>query len=251
MPQYSFGSGTLWGVRTDVLNSTPQMFGVLQEVSIDMSGNIKELFGQYQFPVAVGRGTTKVTGKAKFAKIQGALYNTLFFGGTLTASAQLKTANAEAGTIPAASGPYTITVTNGATWVDDLGVVFALTGLPLTKIASGGTPTTGQYCCTTGGVYTFAAADTTLGVQISYTYTVASAGTKTVVSNQLLGTSPIFMCNLSALWNNNQLNIKLHQCVANKLTFATKLEDFVIPEFDFGCFADSSGNIMTISTALE
>jgi hypothetical protein len=35
----------------------------------------------------------------------------------------------------------------------------------------------------------------------------------------------------------------------SKLTFGTKLEDFVMPEFDFACFADTAGNVMTWSFA--
>ena len=36
---------------------------------------------------------------------------------------------------------------------------------------------------------------------------------------------------------------------SNKLSFHTKLEDFVLPEFDFSCFADPAGNVMTWSFA--
>jgi hypothetical protein len=36
-------------------------------------------------------------------------------------------------------------------------------------------------------------------------------------------------------------------CVGSKLAFATKLEDFVIPEYDFAVFANSSGVIGTLS----
>lgn len=242
MPQYTFGSGELWGVRTDVANSTPMQFGTLQEASVEFTSNVKELHGQYQFPVAVGRGSGKISGKCKFAQINGKLFADLFFGVTPTVG-QLKTASNEAGTIPGT--PFAITVANGATWVDDLGVKFAATGLPLTKVASA--PTTGQYSVASGGVYTFAAADTTLGVQISYTYT-AVTGVKQVVTNQLLGTQPIFTVVLKGTWGSKDVNIKLHACISTKLGLATKLEDFVVPEMDFSAFADASNQLATIST---
>jgi hypothetical protein len=43
------------------------------------------------------------------------------------------------------------------------------------------------------------------------------------------------------------LYIKLNRAISSKLTFATKLEDFTIPEFDFDAFADGSNNIGKIA----
>lgn len=75
---------------------------------------------------------------------------------------------AEAGTIPASPGPYQVTAAQvyGA-WAQDDGVKNATTGVALTKIT--GTPATGQYSVA-AGVYTFAAADTGVAVQLSYSY---------------------------------------------------------------------------------
>jgi len=243
MPQYSFGSGTLIGVNTTA-NSTPVNFGGLQDVTLDFSFNLKELHGQYQFPLAVGRGTGKITGQAKFAQVNGLILNSLFFGLSSTVG-QLQTAFHEAGTVPGT--PYQITVANAATFVTDYGVINSLTGIPLTKVASA--PTTGQYSVSNVGVYTFAAADTTLAMLISYTYTTSASGNKTIISNQLLGTAPTFKIALYETYNSKALTIELNQCIAAKLNFATKLEDFTIPGFDFSAFADASGNLGTISMA--
>lgn len=243
MPQYAFGSGTLWGVNTTT-NSTPMKFGVLQEGSVEFSATTKQLMGQYQFPVAVARGPGKITGKAKFARISGALYGDLFFG-ISPSTGLVNVANDESGTIPATPGPYTLTATNTATYVTDLGVYFTATGVPLTKVASA--PSTGQYSVTSAGVYTFAAADQGLGVKISYTYTAASGGKVLTITNQLLGTTPTFTAVLSVLYNSVATNIQLNACTSSKLTFPTKLEDFLIPEFEFEAMADSSGTIGKIS----
>ena len=43
--------------------------------------------------------------------------------------------------------------------------------------------------------------------------------------------------------------MKLFNCVSTKLAFATKLEDFVIPELDFEIFANASGNVLQWSFA--
>ena len=55
-------------------------FGILQDVQIDWDWQTKELWGQFQFPVDIARGQGKITGKAKFARIFGAIYGDLFFG---------------------------------------------------------------------------------------------------------------------------------------------------------------------------
>lgn len=242
MSQFSFGAGSLYGTST-ATGSTPVQFGALQEATFDFSATTKELFGSYQFALAVRRGTIKVTGKAKVGTINGALFNSLFFGQTGT-TGQLLVANGETGTIPAT--PYQITVSGAATFVADLGVRFSATGLPLVKVT--GTPITGQYAVSAGGVYTFAAADTTLGVLISYSYTSATGGTKTTITNQLLGTTPIFSMVFNVIDNGKQMTYTFPKCTASKLSMGTKLEDFTLPEFDFHVFADDSGQVCIQST---
>jgi hypothetical protein len=247
--QFAFGSGTLYGVRTDVTPATPAQFGILQDVSVDFSFDVKELKGQYQMPVAVARGSGKISIKAKFAQLNGGMLNDLFFQGT-KASGETLVANNEgpAGGTAIPATPFQITVTNSANFVDDLGVVDAATGTPFTKVASG--PTAGQYSVA-AGVYTFASADNVSGrkVYISYSYTAASQGNVITISNQLLGVNPVFAMHLSDTYNGQQVYLKLNQCTSTKLMIASKLEDFWVPEFDASAFADSSGNIGTLSLA--
>ena len=239
---YSFGSGVLWGTRSDVANATPVNFGLVQEVTIEETATIKELVGQFQHPVAIARGSVKTTGKAKVAKISGLAMASLYHGMPLT-TGQVATAFGEAGTVPATS-TYTVTAANSATWVDDAGVIYAATGLPLTKVASG--PTVGQYSVS-AGVYTFAAADASAAVLLNYTYTVSVAGQKFTVANQLLGYTPTFKLKFYTTFQGNPVSVQYNNCTANKLSFVTKLEDFVMPEFDFSCFADAGQNICTWS----
>lgn len=242
---FNFGSGVLLGARTDIANATPTNFGLVQDVSIDPSFDIKELYGQNQFPVAIGRGKGKFTCKAKMARISGITFANLFFGTPVT-TGQLLTSFGE-GPTPIPTTPFHITVTNSATFVDDYGVVNAATGLPFTKVASG--PTAGQYSVA-AGVYTFASADNVSGISvlINYTYTVTTAGTQKIVqTNQLLGNTPTFSAQLYSTFQGIPFNLKLNQCVASKLGFATKLDDFTIPELDFSVFADSANNIATWS----
>lgn len=248
MAQYAFGSGALWGTVSGT-NPTPSRFGGLQEASIDFTANVKELYGQYQFPLTVARGTVKVAGKAKFGQIQGRLFNDLFFNGT-SAVGQILVADNESDSIPS-SVAYTITVTNSTTWTVDLGVKYQSTGLPFTRVASG--PTVGQYSVS-AGVYTFAAADEGVAVWISYEYTQSTSGQTITVSNQLLGVAPVFQPVLKQVYTNpagqsQQLVMSMAAATSSKLSFDTKLEDFTEPELDFSCFVNASNVLCTISVA--
>lgn len=244
MSQYGFGSGVLFGTRNDVANATPIDFGALQDISLDFSFNLKELHGQSQFPLSIARGSGKIGGKAKTGRLSGKMFNDLFFGETISTGQAEATAYHEAGSIPGT--PYTITVANGATFVRDLGVVYALTGLPLKLVAAA--PTTGQYSVNVAtGAYLFAAADTLLGVLISYGYSIAATGQSFTINNQLLGVTPTFGVKLYAPYGGKQLNVNLFKCVSSKLAIPTKLEDFMITEIDFSAFANAAGVIGNVS----
>ncbi len=241
---YSFGSGVLIGTRTDIINATPVNFGLVQEVTIDETASVKELYGQFQHPIALARGTIKTTGKAKVARISGLALAHLFYGAAPVAG-QLATAFAEVAAVPAAS-PFTVTPANAATLADDAGVVYAATGLPLIKVAA--TPAPGQYALA-GSLYTFNAADAGKALLVSYTYAIAASGQKFAVTNQLLGTTPTFAAQFFTTFQGQSVSLKLNNCTSSKLSFQTKMEDFVLPEFDFSCFADASGTVMTWSFA--
>ena len=71
----NLAQATLWGFPA--ANPTPMKFGTLQDVSLDISGDVKQLYGQKQFPEAVARGKCKITGKSKFAAINGKMLNDL------------------------------------------------------------------------------------------------------------------------------------------------------------------------------
>src|ERR1700692_4391685 len=123
--QLPFGAGALGGTRTDVTGTGigPDQFAILQDVQIDFDWTTKEFGGQFQFPVDIARGQGKISGKAKFARIFGAIYGDLFFG-QIPATGQLTVSENEAATVPATT-PYTVTVANAASYVDDLGVYYA------------------------------------------------------------------------------------------------------------------------------
>ena len=65
---FVFGSGVLIGTPA---GGSPINFGLAQEVTLNIATSTKALYGQYNFPVAIGSGTKKMTGKAKMARISG------------------------------------------------------------------------------------------------------------------------------------------------------------------------------------
>ena len=238
--QYGFGSGILYGIRSDVTNATPVRFGVLQDVSIEFDAEIKELYGQLQYPVDAARGKAKITGKAKFGMLSPLLFNNLFFGQTDVTGQKLFAYNE--------SHPYasTITATNGATFDTDLGVIYANTGVPLTLVTS--LTAAGQYTVNTStGVYGFYSGDSTNGpFLLNYTYT-ATSGSTLSNSNLLMGTTPKFQAVFNQIYSGQSTTLKLFSCVSTKLSMPTKIDDYTIPEIDFSAFANSAGSVFELS----
>lgn len=249
---YSFGAGLLWGTPkldstgATIANPTPLLFGTLQDVSLDISRELKMLHGQNQFPVAVGAGKGKISGKAKVANIFAQFWNTVYFGQTLAAG--LVGINYETVGAVVPTTPFIITVTppSSGTFTDDLGVLDA-NGKPMTRVAS--SPTTGQYIVNTStGAYTFATADAGSRVYINYKYTAAVAGAqKQTVVNQPMGYAPVFKVDLLMNYLGKQLTVSLPNAIGGKMGLSTKLDDFMVPEFEFEAFADGAGNVLTLS----
>jgi hypothetical protein len=130
--------------------------------------------------------------------------------------------------------------------VADYGVVLASDMSVFTRVAN--TPIGQQYSCNEStGVYTFNASQANAAVLVSYTWTDGSNGKKISITNQLLGAAPQFSAVFTETFQNKTFTMVLNACMSSKLTFASKLEDFMIPEFDFQAFADASQNIGTIS----
>lgn len=247
--QFSFGSGFLYGIPTSdytgaaVTTPTPQQFGVLQEGSVEVSFDTKELYGQKQFPLAVGRTKGKISGKAKYAQLNGGLINSLFFGQTLEEGVRSNHADLTGQLVP--DDPYQISVTPPASgvWTEDRGVVDA-TGSTMTRVAAN--PVAGQYAVE-GGVYTFAAEESGKKVFISYQYETTGSGSevKSTIINAPMGYAPTFRCELYVPFQGKNLVLTIPGAISTKLTFASKLDDFMVPEFDFSGFADASGNVMS------
>lgn len=252
---YLFGAGTVFarpladanGVT--IANPTPVEFGVLQDVSVDFGFDSKELYGQNQFPVDIARSKGKISCKAKAARINGAFLNSIFFGGSVTTGSLEAVSTSVSGSLVPLATPFTITVTppNSGTFMTDLGLTDGR-GRPLTRVASA--PATGQYAVDNAGVYTFAAADAGAVVFPAFRYSAAiPSAKKSIVYNQKMGAAPSFAIDLQMEYQGNLLTLNFGKCISNKLSFATKQDDYTIPDFEFQPFQDDTGKVFTWATS--
>lgn len=248
---YVFGAGSLVATPLQDANGnaiasnvqTPVLLAVAQEASISVKFEVKKLYGENQFPVAVGRGKGVVTVKVKNANVIGAVLNSVIFGQSNTTTSQLAAYIDRAGTLISTT-TVTIAPPSSGTYAYDLGARYG-TGVPLTRVAT--SPTTGQYAVNLAtGVYTFAAGEAGNTVFISYQYTIANAQNKTgqtiTVKNLAMGSQPEVRLDYWTSFQGKQTVITFPRTASDGINLASKLDDFMIPEIDFDCYADGTTN---------
>lgn len=195
--QYAFGAGNFYVTQLQdafgnaIANPTPYPLMALQGGEVDFSGDIKELFGQNQFPVAAARGKMKMQIKVKPARILAAVWNAIFFGQTLASGLIANYTDATGFVVPpaAAGGVTGLTVGAGGTSYVLGDVVTLSTGtstVKATAIVTGvaaGVVTTLQV--SNSGSYTVApsaAGATTGGTGTGLTVTATTTASAIVVS---------------------------------------------------------------------
>jgi hypothetical protein len=255
-----FGTGALIATPlydasgTAITVPSPVQFGILQDITVDDSADIKELYGDKQYPVDIGRGKAKLMLKAKAAMINAELFNSVYYGQGIVAGSDNAIIDTVGSAIPTGAGSTAVNVnavaTGGASaiFAADLGVQFP-DGTPYTRVAS--SPTGGQYALVTGvnssgATYQFSDIDVGKTVFINYQYSnAAGTGKVLTIKNIPMGSVPVFSCQLMSNKRNGQtMWRKFYACTATKLTMDFKNDDFVIPDFEAGCFADpATGNV--------
>jgi hypothetical protein len=183
--QYAFGAGNMYVTQlqdargNSISNPTPYPLMALQEGSLSFSGDIKELYGQNQFAVAVGRGKMKLEANVKPARIFAAVWNSIFFGQTLSAGLLGNYTDTTGFAVPNTIGVTGATSTGGTGFqVGD--ILQASTG----TVSSGGAKATLMVTAVTSGNPT--------GIQVltpgSYTVApTASASNFTNIGNAFTG----------------------------------------------------------------
>lgn len=259
-----FGAGVLFATPTftaagaAITTPSPVQFGIVQDVTIDDESDIKELYGAAQYPVDIGRGKSKISIKCKQAEFNALLFNSIYFGQTLTAGYEAVLADSVGTAIPGTAGSTSVHVTSTAPtggtslFVADLGVQDG-NGVPFTRVAS--SPTGGQYALTTGvsstgATYTFSDQDVGRTVFINYQYSNAtnpSTGTILTINNLPMGQVPVFSAQFFNTRRSQTIWRKFPACVGTKLSMDFKNDDFAIPDFEFSAFADSNNVVQQFS----
>lgn len=234
----AFHTGYLF-VKSGLI-ATPRRIGTLQETSFSFKGSNKALMGENTFAEAIGRADVSISGKAKNGKFNADAFNDIFFG-QAPAAGHTAVAYDEKHAIDTA----TIALTHEATFVEDLGVAFVLTGIQLKRVASA--PITGQYTVNNAGEYGFAVADDDKEVLVSYSYQDATSGKTIEIVNQLAGEAPTFSAIFFNRFQGGTIYLKLNAVVSENLDLAFKSGDFAMPDFGFQAQADANGNVGTYS----
>jgi len=244
----TFGVGVAYAVPAggnQPTNKTALKLMGLQEVSFNRTAKLVPLKGSNQYPDAVAVGDKEIKGKAKLARIDVDLWNNIMFGENPGTNATLVSYD-EVHSIPASPGPYTVTVTNSATFTQDLGVRYG-NGQPFTNMQGGSLTAAGQYNVT-AGVYTFFSADAgQTGVTFTYT-TSSTLGTFAAEHNQLMGWAPVIKL---VLWEPFSTTLNLtakngfifYNVIFGGMNAPIKRDDWVYPELDWEAFPDPNTTI--------
>jgi len=246
---FGFGSGNVWASQlTDYTGATvslptPILIGTLQDASVDWAWDGKPLYGQNMAPIAMGRGKLKVEVKAKFARFDGNLIQSVIVGQPITSGIAGVVYDTTGSVIPGTPFTVTPTVPSSGTWSRTLAVRDGV-GNAYTQVASG--PTTGQFSVS-AGAYLFAAADTGKTVFIDYVYTASSTtAKKAIITNAAMGAAPTFKLDFYNAISGETMALNAVMCI--KFSFATKQDDWLIRDLDLMAFQDANGIVGTMGT---
>lgn len=244
--QRVFGAGRFYGIPNATEYGTPSPFLVTQDVSLEFKRDIKRLHGYNQIPVDVAAGMMTITGKITNAVLAARAFNDLLIGGSLS-TGQIPYAAEETITITSGS-TATVAVTNGAAYIQDLGIYGATDGVPLFRVTTASAVTADQYSVSTLGVYQFSSLSSRTSLKASYLYST-SGGQTVTMTNQPMGKTGAFEAVLGFLWGTEKSTINLPNCISSDYTFATKLDDFMKPPFGFEAAEWTDGSLGTFSFA--
>lgn len=251
VPGLEFGSGGIFLAPQSTsgnpaANPTPLQVGVVQNAKMTIGAEIKSLFGPYQWPVDSAIGKRSIKGSFEFAQISNALMSQNFFADPVTAGTVDTTLQpGELHAVPASSA-YTITVTNAANPIVDLGVTYQASGIPLENVGASSLTAAGQYKVDLAtGVYTFYSADASAEVYINYQWPVPGSGTTLVAETHPMGWGPVVGLFLAFTYEGGGIGFWLPNTRLGKIDLATKIDDYAMFTTDFEAFAGAAGSPFT------
>lgn len=215
----------------------------LTDCTASVDAEDKTLPNEDQVPVLSIRSALKVSIKAKVQRVLSMALHAAMTGGTVTAGAAKVVIENESH----AAG-VSVTVDNGATFSEDLGVKDA-NGNPMEPIAAA--PTVGQYVPGAVGVgtYTFNVAETG-NVRIDYVKT-STTGETVTVDNQAQAESPtltgwFYGSSKQPDGTTKKTARYFYKLVPSKLSEAQKRGDFADSDIELTAIANAAGKFYEV-----
>ena len=220
---------------------TPMELGIIQDCSFEASRDIKELMGQFAYPVAIGKGQGKCSGSLTLARFNPQLFR-LALGGTVSAGA--KTIKQEKLVVPA--DPFEITPVSVVEPDGDFGVMlFGATENENIQMEFVDTPTNSGEYNFDGTVYKFSAADAGKSIGISYQTEVVD-GTTITVANELMGQVESFRLIFVLQYDGIETGYEFPNAMSGKFSIPFKRDDFNGVQLDYSAATDGAGDIIKI-----
>lgn len=227
-------------IKSTATNPTPRRIAIIQDVSIEMKRENKELFGENKYAEDVASGNESISGKYKSGELDPAWMMENFMSATRTEGTKVLV-RGEVGTI--ATG--TVTVAGAADFVEDYGVINPSTGHPYRRV--GATPAVGEYMVNeTTGVYTFNTTENGTAPLFTYMKDVLTGETYTV-NNTIAGDS--VYCSLllyKTSRTSKTFGLRLANSTFESASFGFKLNEYAMPEGAFKGFANAAGKVFEL-----
>lgn len=218
---------------------TPRRIAVIQDVSIEIKRDMKELFGENKYAEDAASGNESISGKYKSGELDPDWMMTAAMEGVKT-SGILVLEKAEVHTVATA----TVTVTEAADFAGDYGVINPATGKAFKKVAATATPSAGEYKVNEStGVYTFNALDN--GKSLAFTYMREEATGETYTVNNSLAGDSVFASLLLYKTSRTKkvFGLRLANAAFESTSFGFKLNEYAMPEGSFKGFAGANGKV--------
>ena len=228
--------------KPEVAFPTPRRIGVIQEVSLEVKGDLKELFGEENFAEDASGGNVSVSGKYKSGELDPAWADDNILGGTQSAGI-LKIEKMELQTVDSGA----VTVDFADEFDSDYGVVDPLSGAVYTRVATAAALAPGQYKVDEGtGIYSFHTSVN--GKELGFTYLRGEDGgvTHTVVSKLAGSVTACSMFLNKTSRAGTSFGLLADRAIFESWSFGFKLNEYTMPEGAFKVVRGQGGRVFRI-----
>lgn len=234
---FIFGQGDIFTTPT-AKNPTPIKVATPQSLDLSFSGDVATVFGNQSFAKATAGTTKTVTGTITLGEFQPEFVSRYLMGATKTVGRHKQVEDIVV--LASAGEPATVTYV-AEDFNRDLGVVSRL-GVKFTRVES--SPAIYEYSLDeTTGTYTFNTAQANLEVSIRYAQFLENDGSRFVIKNTLMGSTPAFRLETVGMFQGKGYGIILYNCVATSYSQSNTNDGFALPTFEFSASVDENDEL--------